>query len=240
MSELLSWRTPPPGWLPPPHVMDGWGARPLRWLSVLVGFLLEFHCKIHTDFWPKEKFTWKTLAQMFSFFCCVHLRVTLILRNLSAGGFLLLKRNARNWLKEILAMHLLFVALIWNALRWVASAAPPPQNSYLQKPCHFPSSQQEWKVRKVKSLIQTSRGEGSSLVCLSRGKFCMNFGGRFVQNFTPHARIPNSIKFVLRGFHSLVCGEGPFGSHEINSREGQLNFSPQEKFCEIGNVCDPF
>ncbi len=21
---------PPPGWLPPPHVMDGWGARPLR------------------------------------------------------------------------------------------------------------------------------------------------------------------------------------------------------------------
>ncbi len=21
---------PPPGWLTPPHVMDGWGARPLR------------------------------------------------------------------------------------------------------------------------------------------------------------------------------------------------------------------
>ncbi len=26
----------PPGWLPPPHMMDGSGARPLRWLSVLV------------------------------------------------------------------------------------------------------------------------------------------------------------------------------------------------------------
>ena len=41
-SASLSWRTPPPaGWSPwlagyPPHGMDGWGARPLRWLSVLV------------------------------------------------------------------------------------------------------------------------------------------------------------------------------------------------------------
>ena len=31
----------PPGWLPPPHVMDGWGARPLRWLSVLVFQILQ-------------------------------------------------------------------------------------------------------------------------------------------------------------------------------------------------------
>ena len=41
MSELV-WRTPPlAGWpplasWPPPYVMDGYGARPLRWLSVLV------------------------------------------------------------------------------------------------------------------------------------------------------------------------------------------------------------
>ncbi len=41
-SASLSWRTPPPaGWSPwlagyPPHGMDGWGARPLRWLSLLV------------------------------------------------------------------------------------------------------------------------------------------------------------------------------------------------------------
>ena len=28
----------PPGWLPPPHMIDGWCARPLRWLSVLVWF----------------------------------------------------------------------------------------------------------------------------------------------------------------------------------------------------------
>ncbi len=49
------WLTPPPGWAdpprlaswpllagwPPPHVMDGWGAQPLRWLSVLVENIWE-------------------------------------------------------------------------------------------------------------------------------------------------------------------------------------------------------
>ncbi len=41
-SASLSWRTPPPlagrpPWLAdPPYMTDGWGARPLRWLSVLV------------------------------------------------------------------------------------------------------------------------------------------------------------------------------------------------------------
>ncbi len=35
---LAGW-PPLPGWTPPPHVMDGWGARPLRWLSVLAYFV---------------------------------------------------------------------------------------------------------------------------------------------------------------------------------------------------------
>ena len=38
MSELALGDPPPPGWLTP-HVMDGWGVRPLRWLSVQVCFL---------------------------------------------------------------------------------------------------------------------------------------------------------------------------------------------------------
>ncbi len=62
VSSLL-WRTP---WLadPPPHVTDGWGARPLRWLSVLVVFFLSFFQfinffpgKIHvSSFWWRINF----------------------------------------------------------------------------------------------------------------------------------------------------------------------------------------
>ncbi len=38
MESCLCWRGGPPlaGRPPPPHVTDGWGVRPLRWLSVLV------------------------------------------------------------------------------------------------------------------------------------------------------------------------------------------------------------
>ena len=40
---------PPAGW--PSHVMDGWGARPLRWLGVLV-----WHCNFRD--WRQRKLSW--------------------------------------------------------------------------------------------------------------------------------------------------------------------------------------
>ena len=65
------WLTPLRGWLPPPHVMDGWGARPLRWLSVLVFSVHACPWKTKASFMsPVSNFSSKEHSSS-NFFVCV-------------------------------------------------------------------------------------------------------------------------------------------------------------------------
>ncbi len=80
---------PPPT---PPHVTDGWGARPLRWLSVLVGFCAKmvfvvrvegghtwrrWHCCFHSKlmektfcaFWKQISLKWTCPSVFCAVFC---------------------------------------------------------------------------------------------------------------------------------------------------------------------------